>query len=71
MNMNKGRYVFTAYKVMVTADVLNVRKSPTTSSAVVTTIRKNEVYTIVGESDGWGKLKSGVGWISLAYAVKT
>ena len=31
---------------------------------------KNEVYTIVEEKDGWGKLKSGTGWIKLSYAKK-
>ena len=28
------------------------------------------VFTIVQEQDGWGKLKSGAGWISLAYTTK-
>lgn len=25
------------------------------------------VYTIVDQSNGWGKLKSGAGWINLKY----
>ena len=33
-------------------------------------VRRNEVYTIVGEKNGWGKLKSGAGWISLQYTKK-
>jgi len=33
-------------------------------------IKKNEVYTIVEEKDGWGKLKSGAGWINLKYTTK-
>ena len=28
------------------------------------------LYTIVDEKDGWGKLKSGAGWISLKYTTK-
>lgn len=62
------------YTVKITADVLNVRKGAGTSYAVVTTVKKNEVYTIVEESNGWGLLKaykSGRnGWISLAYTTK-
>lgn len=61
---------FTSYKVKVTASVLNVRKGAGTKYGIATTVKKGEVYTIVGESNGWGKLKSGVGWISLAYTQK-
>lgn len=59
-----------SYKVRVTANVLNVRLMPTVSSKIATSIKKNEVYTIVEEKDGWGKLKSGAGWISLKYTTK-
>lgn len=58
------------YKVKVTANVLNVRAGAGTNYKVNTTIRKNEVYTIVEEKNGWGKLKSGAGWISLNYTRK-
>lgn len=66
---------FKSYTVKVTTSVLNVRKEPTTDSAITTQIKDMGVYTIVGESTGkgatkWGKLKSGVGWISLDYAKK-
>lgn len=44
---------------------LNVRKGPGTSYAVVTQIFHNQVFTIVEEKNGWGRLKSGAGWISL------
>lgn len=60
----------TSYRVKITAKVLNVRKGPGTKYAVATTVKKGEVYTIVGESNGWGKLKSGVGWIKLSYTAK-
>jgi N-acetylmuramoyl-L-alanine amidase len=44
-----------------------VRKGAGIGYKVTTTVKKNEVYTIVQEQNGWGKLKSGAGWISLAY----
>ena len=55
------------YKVRILADVLNVRKGPGTNYAVTASIKKGEVYTIVDEKNGWGKLKSGAGYISLSY----
>jgi hypothetical protein len=58
---------FTAYTVKITADVLNVRSGPGTNYKINTTVKKGEVYTIIGEQNGWGKLKSGAGWISLSY----
>ena len=56
-----------SYMVMVTASTLNVRKGPGTGYGVAMQIKNGGVYTIVEESAGWGKLKSGAGWISLAY----
>lgn len=61
---------FTAYKVRINTDVLNIRKGASIESDAVGSVRKNGVYTIVDEKDGWGKLKSGAGWISLAFTVK-
>lgn len=57
----------TSYKVKVTADVLNIRAGAGTSFKINGAIKDQGVYTIVAESNGWGKLKSGAGWISLAY----
>jgi len=56
--------------VKITATVLNIRKGPGTNYAVTGQIKDMGVYTIVEESNGWGKLKSGAGWISLAYTKK-
>ena len=70
---SKGNVVYpivNTYKVKITASVLNIRKSYTTLSKVVGTVNKNEVYTIVEEKNGWGKLKSGAGWIKLSYTKK-
>ena len=61
---------FTSYKVKVTASALNVRKGPGTKHKIVTVVHRGDVYTIVGEENGWGKLKSGAGYISLAYTKK-
>lgn len=59
-----------SYKVKITASVLNVRKGAGTNHPITTTVKKNEVYTIVAEMNGWGMLKSGAGWISLKYTKK-
>jgi len=58
------------YLVKVTATALNVRRGPGTNYGISTTIRDKGVYTIVQEQDGWGKLKSGAGWIKLSYTKK-
>lgn len=63
----------TSYKAKVTTDVLNVRAGAGTNYKTTTQVKKNEVYTIVaeksgaGSTKGWGKLKSGAGWVSLDY----
>ena len=59
-----------AYIVKITAGSLNVRSGPGASYSITSVVKKNEKYTIVDEKSGWGKLKSGVGWISLAYTQK-
>ena len=67
---------FKPYKVKVNASILNIRKGPGTNYNVVGDIRDRSVYTIVDESagtgstKGWGKLKSGAGWISLDWCTK-
>lgn len=64
--MNKNA----SYLVKITTDTLNVRKGVGVSHPITTTIRRGEIYTIVEESNGWGKLKSGAGWINLKYTQK-
>ena len=61
---------FTPYLVQINTSRLNVRAGASTNDKIVTTVKKGEVYTIVEESNGWGKLKSGQGWISLGYTKK-
>ena len=55
------------YLVKVDTAVLNVRAGAGTNYKVTTQVKRNQVYTIVDEKDGWGKLKSGAGWICLDY----
>lgn len=61
---------FKPYLVKVTTEALNYRKGPGINYKVNGTIRDLGVYTIVDEQNGWGKLKSGQGWISLNYTKK-
>lgn len=61
---------FAPYLVRIDTAVLNVRAGAGTNYKITTQVKKNEVYTIVGESDKWGKLKSGAGWINLDYTKK-
>ena len=63
------------YTVRVTADTLNIRSGPGTNNKVVGAIKDNGIYTIVDEKTGtgakkWGKLKSGVGWVSIDFVTK-
>ena len=62
------------YLVRIKANVLNVRKGAGVKYPVTCTVRKGDVYTIVATqmngSTKWGRLKSGAGWISLAYTEK-
>lgn len=56
------------YIVRITAKSgLNVRSGPGTNYGVVMALAYGGGYTIVEEQNGWGKLKSGAGWICLKY----
>lgn len=61
---------FSPYLVRVSIDDLNIRTGPGTSYSRTGEYTGKGVFTIVQEQDGWGKLKSGAGWISLAYTTK-
>lgn len=49
----------------IITDSLNVRKGPGIKYEIVDTVKKGSAYTIVKKENGFGKLKSGAGWISL------
>lgn len=53
------------FLVKVLTDNLNIRKEASFSSKIVDQVNKGDVYTIVEEKNGLGKLKSGIGWISM------
>ena len=57
------------YLVQVSITDLNIRKGPGTDYDTRGVIPKG-VYTIVEEQNGFGKLKSGAGWICLSYTTK-
>ena len=58
-----------AFKVKVTIKDLYIRTGPGTSYGKKGFIKPG-VYTIVETRSGWGRLKSGAGWIYLSYAVR-
>ena len=64
---------FSPYLVEVTATDLNIRKGPGTNYGKTGKFTGKGVFTITeelagtGSNTGWGKLKSGAGWISLDY----
>jgi hypothetical protein len=63
----------TPFTVKVTIDNLNIRKGPGTGYAKTGKYTGKGSFTITevksgtGATKGWGKLKSGAGWISLDY----
>lgn len=64
----------TPYQVRIDSTCLNIRKGPGTNYARTGAFTGKGIFTIVdvktgqGSNSGWGKLKSGAGWISLDYA---
>ena len=78
-----GRAVYTGkqsafrpYLVKVSIPDLNIRKGPGTNYAKTGKYTGAGVFTIVeesagtGSSKGWGRLKSGAGWVALDYCQK-
>lgn len=64
------------FRVRVAIDDLNIRTGPGTDYAKTGRYTGKGVFTIVevktgqGSKAGWGRLKSGAGWISLDYAAR-
>lgn len=75
-NSKQTSTVFEPYTVRVSIDDLNIRTGAGTNYAVTGYKTGRGVFTIVEEKSGkgsvkgWGRLKSGAGWISLDYATK-
>lgn len=65
-----------SFKVRVTATDLNIRTGPGTDTAKTGRFTGAGVFTITevkdgpGSAKGWGRLKSGAGWIALDFAQK-
>ena len=65
-----------SFKVQISISDLNIRKGPGTNYATTGRFTGKGVFTIIetkqgtGSTKGWGKLKSGAGWIALDYATR-
>jgi hypothetical protein len=57
------------YLVQIKITDLNIREDATTKSKSKGYIKPG-IYTIIEEENGFGKLKSGVGWVSLKYVIR-
>ena len=70
----EGVPAFSPYTVVTTCDVLRIRAGAGTgyleTGAIRETAGRKNRYTIVEEKDGWGRLKSGAGWIKLSFTRK-
>ena len=64
------------FLVRVSIDDLNIRKGPGTGYTKIGRYTGKGIFTIVqvssgaGSASGWGKLKSGLGWIALDYTTR-
>lgn len=58
------------YKVKVDITDLNIRTGPGTKYKATGKFTGKGAFTIDRETDGWGRLKSGAGWICLKYTSK-
>ena len=54
-----------SFLVEIICDELNIRQIADFNSKIVGTVKRGEVYTIIKEENGLGKLKSGIGYISM------
>ena len=72
----KGATSSLPYLVKVSITDLNIRKGPGTNYAKTGKYTGTGIFTIVeeqsgkGSKTGWGRLKSGAGWISLDFATR-
>lgn len=78
-NNNEGTKVGDAKPhtiVEVTVPSLNIRKGPGKNFKIVGITKSGEEHAIIkettgeGSDNGWGKLKSGAGWISLDHVTE-
>lgn len=55
-----------SFTVKIACNTLNIRAGAGTEFAILGSVNKGEVYTIVDTKNSWGKLKSGAGWINIS-----
>ena len=73
---SKAANTTSSFKVQISISDLNIRKGPGTNYATTGKFTGKGVFTIVetkqgtGSAKGWGKLKSGAGWIALDFATR-
>ena len=66
----------TPFLVRVSISDLNIRKGPGTNYSTIGRYTGIGIFTIMevrsgkGSTAGWGRLKSGIGWISLDFATR-
>ena len=60
----------TRYMVKITGTKVRIRDKPNVNSIINGYVNKPEIYTIIKEENGFGKLLSGEGWIYLDYTEK-
>ena len=58
---------FKPYVVKIVNSAIYVLDAPSPDGNIVRTVCKGNAYTIVDAKNGYGKLKSGLGWINLSY----
>lgn len=58
---------FKPYVVKVVNAAIYVLDAPSPDANIVRTVYRGNAYTIVDAKNGYGKLKSGLGWINLSY----
>ena len=68
--IEKGLARGAGYCVRIDVETLNYRAGAGVQYKVNGQVKKGEVYTIVEEKNGWGRLKSGAGWINLKYTAR-
>jgi hypothetical protein len=68
-NVSFDLFIQKGYLVQIKITDLNIREDATAKSRSKGYIKPG-IYTIIEEKNGFGKLKSGVGWVSLKYVIR-
>ena len=74
--LNKDKVVFENNAINIEAYIVQLMEdmplylSADTNSAVINTLKKFSLFTIIDEKDGFGKIKKGAGWLELSKVKK-